>query len=182
MGRKRIRNEVKKLTGARIRDEHVAQEAVRPPPGRPTPPDAVRQDPEALAEWKRICPLLEEMRILSKASRAAIAMYVLAWSNVHALALKVAADKRAAVDAGQLAADGLLITRPSGIVRPSAAMQALAEAMATCASRLGDLGLSPSTVSRVLATRSADQQLDLPGVADPVAIKLAALGGKRVGG
>jgi phage terminase small subunit len=180
MGRKRVPIEVKKLTGARIREEHVAQEAVRPPPGRPTPPDAVRQDPEALAEWKRICPLLEEMRILSKASRAAIAMYALSWATVHSLAVKVAADKRAATEAGNLPADGLLVTRPSGIVRPSAAMQALSEAMATCASRLGDLGLSPSTVSRVLATRAADEQLELPGVVDPVSLKLAALSGKRV--
>jgi P27 family predicted phage terminase small subunit len=180
MGRKKVPIEVKRLTGSRVRADDAAAEAVRPPPGKPTPPEAVKADAEALAEWKRICPLLDEMRILSKASRAAIAMYVVAWSNVHALAVKVAADKRAAVDAGQLAADGLLITRPSGIVRPSAAMQALAEAMATCASRLGDLGLSPSTVSRVLATRSADQQLHLPGVVDPVALKLAALSGKRV--
>lgn len=173
-GRKRVPVAIRRLTGARVRPEHETDDDVRPPAGRPPMPKML--DPEARAEWRRIVPLLAEMNCLAKVHRAALALYCIAWGNVADLAKKLQADKAAAAAAGRAPGEVLIDRRPSGLERPSATLQALSEAMATCARHLADLGLSPTAQSKILATRP-DDQLELPGVGDDVAEKLRVVRG-----
>jgi P27 family predicted phage terminase small subunit len=174
MGRKRVPVEVRKLTGARVRPEHEVDDAVRPKAGRPPMPKFL--DPEARKEWLRMVGLLLEMNALAKTHRAALALYCVSWGNVADLAGKLTAEKAAAVAAGGAAGDALIARRPSGLERISATLQALHEAMAACQRHLSELGLSPTAQARILATRpDTAGQLDLPGLSDPVADKLAKL-------
>lgn len=180
MPRRRIPAEIRELTGARVRPEHLVDEDVRPTAGRPPMPAFVRQDREAAKEWRRIVPLLEVMNVLAKIHLAAVAMYCAAWSNVVALATKLNAEKQAAAAAGGAAGDALVARRASGIERPSGTLTTLHEAMAACNRHLGELGLSPAAISRLVATRP-DAQLGLPGIEDedPVARRLRLIGGKE---
>ena len=135
-------------------------------------------DAEAAREWRRMVPLLEEMRALAKVHRAALALYCIAWANVADLARKLQAAKAAAIAEGGAAGDALIARRPSGLERTSATLQALNEAMAACARHLAELGLSPTAQSKILATRG-DDQLGLPTLEDPIAAKLRLLRGGR---
>lgn len=47
-------------------------------PGTPAPPTVLKG--EALAEWKRIVPVLEEKAVLSKADRGILTLYCEAWA------------------------------------------------------------------------------------------------------
>jgi len=52
--------------------------AKRMPPGRPSPPTWL--DAEAMAEWRRIVPALDDLGVLAKVDRAIVATYCTAWS------------------------------------------------------------------------------------------------------
>ena len=69
--------EKRKLRGTRSRSKPTV--AARTPPGIPVPPRGLTG--EALAEWKRVVPLLAERRVLAQTDRAMLVMYCRTWAR-----------------------------------------------------------------------------------------------------
>jgi phage terminase small subunit len=133
---------------------------------------------EARKEWKRITPHLEALGLISQIDRAVL----ISWCRVTGLIEDLEAAWRRRVDAHVLAGVEYVLAvemveidvTPSGYRQQSALssrLRSLREEQLKLADRFG---LSPSARARVVPSR-ASGQLGLPGVADPVADKLAHL-------
>lgn len=82
-GRKPLPNELKVLTGQRVRGSRGTNSGG----GKPTCPDFL--DDAAKAEWKRVVSRLDELGILGTIDRAALAAYCVAYSRWLAAEEKV---------------------------------------------------------------------------------------------
>lgn len=151
-GNRRIPTALKKLHGT-FQKSRAQPNEVQVPLGRPELPERVAGDPEALAEWERVVPLLDSVRVLSDADRSMLASYCAA----HSLAIAATAE---------YLRDGILIENRFGELKAhpmvTVAQKARAEAM-----RLGlEFGLSPAARSRVSSvpekpgTKSTDNAED----------------------
>lgn len=166
---------VKALTGARIRTAADLGDGVHPEVRVPTMPKHLIGP--ARTEWKRIAPLLIELRLLTELDRAALTMYCQAWGELVTLQQQINAEMREACEAGKPDTSALWARLPSGIARPSVLVKLRDDAEARTERMLGHFGLSPSQRSRVTASRASGQQA-LPGMevpADPVAARLLHL-------
>lgn len=137
-GRHRLPSSVKKKNGT-YRPSRAAKNEVQVKLGRPDMPDWVARDEEAAVEWGRICPLLEEARVLSDADKAMLADYC----SAHSLAVKAT---RAYLK------DGLMPKpkKESRLAMRAHPMIKVAQEARTQAMRLGcEFGLSPSSRSRI---------------------------------
>ncbi len=165
--------ELKALTGARIRTAADLGDGVNPLVKVPAMPKHLVG--AARSEWKRIAPLLIELRLLTELDRAALAMYCQAWGELVALQQQINAAAREAEQDGRPATDAMWAKLPSGIARPSVLVKLRDDAEARTERMLGHFGLSPSQRSRVTASRADGRQGLLPGMeipADPVAARL----------
>lgn len=103
-------------------------------PAAPVPPSDL--DAEALAEWQRIVPALNEKGLLAEVDRGVLAGYCRAWSN--------------ACLAQELLSIGLLVDDKNGDVRKHPAWQMWREATALSAALAKELLITPN--SRLRAT------------------------------
>lgn len=112
-------------------------------PGAPKPPTTLKG--EALAEWKRIVPILQAKAVLSPADRAILTMYCDAWAVARMLR-KMLED------------EGFILTDRDGTLRKHPAWQEYREAM-TLATQLGkELLITPATRLRTSLPEPNDDE------------------------
>jgi P27 family predicted phage terminase small subunit len=118
---------MRELEGRPAGDYSVTE--IKPGDERPMPPAWLRD--EALAEWGRIVPELERLKVLSKVDRAALVAYCESWSTFVAATLDVQA--RGIITRGR---DGNPVKNPSVAIARDAqnSMRAL----------MKEFGLTPS--------------------------------------
>lgn len=135
-GRRRLPSAVKKRNGT-FRPSRAATNEIPVKLGRPGVPPWL--DEEAVAEWNRICPVLEEGRVLADPDRAMLADYC----SAHSLAVSATIAYQE---------EGLMLKLRKGSrvgwrVHP---MIKVAQEARSQAARLGaEFGLSPASRSRV---------------------------------
>lgn len=117
-----------------------AQEPAPPPvesdPGFDAPPAELGTDPVACAEWARLAPMLRRCRQITLAERACLIALCLEWSRYLTVIAKI----------GTL---GMLVATPSGYPITSPYVSIANRAFLNCRALWAELGLTPSSRSRV---------------------------------
>jgi P27 family predicted phage terminase small subunit len=111
-----------------------------------TPPPEVAADLNAAAEWRRLVPMLRKGRQVSDADRAALMALCLEWAKYLEATDKV----RVA---------GLVVKTPTGYPMQNPYLSIARQALAACNRLWPELGLTPSSRSRVKTT--AEDVLDV---------------------
>jgi P27 family predicted phage terminase small subunit len=110
------------------------------PPSTPDvwllPPPELADHPLALAEWARLAPLLYQARQVTDADRSALLALCLEWARY----LEATARIRTA---------GLVVLTPNGYPMQNPYLSIATKALAGCAKLWPELGLTPSSRSRV---------------------------------
>lgn len=115
-----------------------------------TPPAALTEYPEARAEWGRLAPLLRKAGQVTEADRSALVALCLEWDRYLDAMSKVKQH-------------GLVVTTKTGYPMPNPYLSIATKALAGCTRLWPELGLTPSSRSRVSIGAP-----DLPG--DPFAV------------
>jgi len=101
-----------------------------------TIPPELGSDHRAITEWRRLAPMLRQIRLVTDADRAALIALCLEWGRyVEATA--------------QLAKLGMLVKAPSGYPMQNPYLSIATRALAGCAKLWPELGLTPSSRTRV---------------------------------
>lgn len=142
-GRKALPRNVHLIQGNRSKKSAAELGAdLRPPAGVPEPPDHLTSD--ALAEWRRVVPLLEAMGIIAEIYRAPLAVYCQAWGrHVHA-------ERKLA----ELGDPALVSTTPSGYQQIGVWLQVSNRAAEQMKTFAAEFGMTPSAISRVSGAAS----------------------------
>lgn len=114
--------------------------------GFETPPPELAGDVVALAEWHRIVPILVASRQITVAERPALIACCQQWSTY--------------LDCHERARAGRVIMTPSGYPRPNPYGPLADSALTQCNRLWAELGLTPSSRSRVHTTGVADTPHD----------------------
>jgi len=101
-----------------------------------TPPRELAGNVEAIAEWTRLAPMLRVARQVTEADRAALIALCLEWSR-YLEATKHVAEK------------GMVIAAPSGYPVMNPYLPIATKALSGCNRLWPELGLTPSSRSRV---------------------------------
>ncbi len=109
---------------------------------------------EAKAEWDRITPHLAKLGLISQIDRAVVVMYCFWW------AVGVVA-KRKIIELGE---ESLCDTTPSGYRQMGVWLQVASKADAECKPLLAQIGLTPSSRTRI---EPNEPQGQLPGMEKP---------------
>jgi P27 family predicted phage terminase small subunit len=99
-------------------------------------PEALLPMPLAVAEWQRLAPMLGTSRQVTEADRSALTALCLEWARYLAALAEVA---RA----------GMTILTPNGYPVPNPHLSIATRALANCTKLWPELGLTPSSRSRV---------------------------------
>jgi P27 family predicted phage terminase small subunit len=162
-GPKPLPANVRQFTGAAHRPLRAADLADGVHPQVALPPMPQHLAPEARKEWKRITPELLQLNLLTRIDRAALELYCRAYGRLQQVERALSARQAQLVAEGQDATDALLQATPTGFVRESA-LSRQAESLSQQVDRyLASFGMSPSSRSRVTASRN-DAQATLPGM------------------
>jgi P27 family predicted phage terminase small subunit len=137
-GRKPLPTALKVIKG--MRRDRINQEEPKAPPARPDCPREL--DRTARAQFGRVCDLLEPLKVLAKADGPIVALYAHHYSRWRAAEVQV---KRF----------GLLLEGSRGTLVANPAVRIAHEATAAMAKLLIELGMSPSSRSRIRATPAA---------------------------
>lgn len=164
-GPKPLPANVRAFTGTARRPLRAADlaDGVHPEVGLPSMPSHF--SPEARKEWRRITPELLELGLLTRIDRAALELYCHAYGRLQQVERALSAKQRQLVEAGADPSEALMQLTPTGFMRESA-LSRLAGDLAQQVDRyLASFGMSPSSRSRVIASRN-DAQFRLPGMDD----------------
>ena len=101
-----------------------------------TPPRELDGNVEACAEWTRVVPMLRVARVITQADRGPLIALCLEWSR-YLTATKHVAEK------------GMVIAAPSGYPVQNPFISIATKALAGCAKLWPELGLTPSSRSRL---------------------------------
>lgn len=133
----------------------------------PTPPGYLKKSKEAVKEWKRITPILEELGLISGLDRTALGMYCQAVGRLHeyemAFAAKVARLENETTDYFDAVANASQTSTPSGYVQQSVMVQLINKQRDQVNRLLMHFGLSPAARARVQASNYVDPTMSLPG-------------------
>lgn len=102
------------------------------------PPAELNGDGFASAEWVRLAPLLRRSRQVSESDRSALIAMCLEWSRYLTATAKVRQN-------------GMVVQAPSGYPIPNPYLSIATKALAGCNKLWPELGLTPSSRSRVSA-------------------------------
>jgi len=138
-GRKPTPTATKRLAGT-LRKDRVNREEPTIEAGTPTPPEGMSD--EARAQWDYYAPLLASCRVLTLADRETLACYC------------TAAARRSAAEA-ELAKHGPVVKSPSGYPIQNPWLAIANKAMEQMLKWGQELGLSPSSRSRIKTTAPA---------------------------
>lgn len=108
------------------------------------PPAELAVYPRAVAEWVRLAPLLRSARQITEADRTALLALCLEWARYLEAMSKVQTL-------------GLVVQAPSGYPITNPYLAIATKALANCNKLWPELGLTPSSRSRVIATAQGDQ-------------------------
>lgn len=121
------------------------------------PPAALTTDRAAAAEWRRLAPMLRRSRTVGEADRSALIALCLEWARY--LKASTAINKK-----------GLVLYTKTHYPIPNPYLPIATRALANCTKLWPELGLTPSSRSRVVATPA-------PAETDPFAEFDAPIGG-----
>lgn len=109
-----------------------------PPPARDDDraPMELLKDTAAIKEWRRLLPLLKTARVLTEADRGSLLALCQQWSRYLEASRKV---KR----------EGMVVKAPSGYPIPNPYLSIANRALQHCVTLWTELGLTPSSRSRV---------------------------------
>ena len=163
-GPKPLPSNVRAFTGSRrpLRAADLS-DGIHPEVGIPSTPQHLA--PEAAKEWRRVTPLLLELNLLTKVDRAALELYCRAYGRLQQVERAITAKQKQLVADGQDPTDALMQPTPTGFIRESALSRQAAELAQQVDRYLASFGMSPSSRSRVTASRN-DAQLRLDGMDD----------------
>lgn len=113
-----------------------------------TPPSHLNT--EALAEWQRIAPILEEWGLITEEESTALALYCQAFGRWQQAERQITA---LCTPDGE---DGLIVKAPSGYPIQNPYLAIANKAMEQCYQYLQQFGLSPSARARVDAIHQGD--------------------------
>lgn len=99
-------------------------------------PDILVPDPIATAEFRRLAPMLRQLRVLTSADVTALVALCLEWSRY------LTATER-------IRTEGMLATAQSGFLMPHPYLGIASRSLASCLKLWSELGLTPSSRSRV---------------------------------
>jgi P27 family predicted phage terminase small subunit len=99
-------------------------------------PVELADHPGALAEWQRLAPMLAQCRQITEADRAALLALCLEWARYLVATQKVQSL-------------GLVVKSPSGYPMTNPYLSIASRALASCNKLWPELGLTPSSRSRV---------------------------------
>lgn len=118
----------------------------------PEPPEEIRLDPLALAEWNRVGGQLYALGIISDVDRATFSAYCFAWSRYisaeRAIAQERATDRRRR-KRNRIGADGLLTRGSRGNLVQNPAVRIVNEAGRQLRTLADALGMTPSGRSKI---------------------------------
>ena len=110
-----------------------------PPAFELAPPEEQTAFPSALAEWQRLAPLLRTAKQITEGDRAALTALCLEWARYLDAMREV---KRL----------GMIVKAPSGYPIPNPYLPIATRALSACQKLWPELGLTPSSRSRVKMT------------------------------
>jgi len=140
-GRKPHATEAKRLAGNPGRRPLNDAEPSPPAPASTfdEPPPELDNQPDASAEWRRLAPMLRQVRIVTMADRGALIALCLEWGRY----LEATREIRKL---------GLIVKTPkTGYPIPNPYLPIATKALAGCNKLWPELGLTPSSRSRVSA-------------------------------
>lgn len=159
---------VRAFTGTSHRPLRAADLADGVHPAVELPPMPQHFSAEARKEWKRVTPLLLDLNLLTKIDRAALELYCRAYGRLQQVERALSARQAQLLAEDKDPTEALLWQTPTGFQRESA-LSRLAEGLSQQVDRyLASFGMSPSSRSRVTASRN-DAQYRLPGMDDTAA-------------
>jgi P27 family predicted phage terminase small subunit len=135
-----MRGRKPKPTAQRLREGNPGgrpinrQEPALPPETFDAVPPELAGVPRAIAEWQHLAPVLRQRRAVTTADRSALIALCLEWSRY--------------LDASAQATP-LVISTKSGYPMPNPYLSVASKALAACARLWPELGLTPSSRSRV---------------------------------
>jgi len=121
------------------------QDEPQPPPlaaSGDAPPPELLDHPRALAEWVRLAPMLRAARQITEADRSALVAVCLEYARYIEATQKVRTL-------------GLVVKTPSGYPIPNPYLSIATKALAGCNKLWPELGLTPSSRSRVTTAAPA---------------------------
>lgn len=133
----------------------------------PSPPKHLSK--EALREWKRITPLLEELGLISGLDRTALGMLCQAQGRLYELEMAFAARVKLLVDTKgidyvEAVYEVSRSVTPSGYEQQSVLSQQIRAARQEVSRYIAHFGLSPALRARVQASNYVDPTMTLPGI------------------
>jgi len=137
-GRKPQPTELKKLQGNPGKRPLNTREPVMPEadPSFDAPPVELASDLVAAGEWQRLAPILRKSKTVTEADRGALLSLCQQWSRY------LEANK-------SVATAGMVVRSPSGYPMPNPYIAIANRALSMCVKLWAELGLTPSSRSRV---------------------------------
>ena len=120
-----------------------------PPAEFDAAPSELGNDPVSCGEWRRLAPLLRLSRTVTEADRGALLALCQQWSTYQQAN-------------GKVATAGMVVKSPSGYPMPNPYISIANKALGICIKLWAELGMTPSSRSRVSAVGE-------PNAADPFA-------------
>lgn len=130
----------------------------------PDPPEFLSE--EARAEWDRITPHLEPLKLVSDMYLAALAIYCAAYGDWVVARKRLAAQRAAAAKSEDVRDDGYIASTPQGYKQISATMVVIRDAEARLLKYAVHFGLTPAAWRSV--TGGANPQGTLFPETDPM--------------
>ena len=164
-GPKPLPSNVRAFTGSSHRPLRAADlaDGVHPEVGLPSMPANFGR--EARKEWRRVTPLLLELNLLTRIDRAALELYCRTYGRLQQVEAAITKRQNLALAGGGDPTDALVQATPTGFIRESALSRLAADLSQQVDRYLASFGMSPSSRSRVVASRN-DTQFRLPGMDD----------------
>lgn len=118
-----------------------------PPPFIAAVPDEIAAFPAAVLEWRRLAPMLQQAKQITEADRGALIALCMEWARY--------------LDAmREVARLGLVVKAPSGYPITNPYLPIATKALAACNKLWPELGLTPSSRSRVKIADPSAARLD----------------------
>lgn len=158
-------NVIKFLRGNPGRRAIDLSEGVQPEVAVPDIPRHLSK--EARKEWRRITVELEEVGLISRLDRAALAIYCQTWGRLVLAEMALEAQRRQAEESGLDQVTAVFVqTTPTGFMRESALLRIVGKLQQDCDRYLASFGMSPSSRSRVKASDNRQGSLFEEGTQD----------------
>lgn len=122
---------------------------------------------EARKEWRRVTVELEDLGLISRLDRAALAIYCQTWGRLVMAEQALEARRAAAAEKGEDEFDAMFVqTTPTGFERESVMIRTITRLQQECDRYLASFGMSPSSRSRVKPSDNRQGNLFEEGTQD----------------